>query len=81
MSAAPLSAAQLHEPILPLAQPRVVLQPRSDHRAIARLDSRFAPMWGSIHYFYVVERTQKLVGVVPTRGILTAQPPTNWCAK
>ena len=38
MSVAPLSAAQLHEPILPLAQPpRVVLQP--DHTIAQTLDS------------------------------------------
>ena len=72
MSAAPLSAAQLHEPILPLAQPpRVVLKP---HQSIAEaLDSiRASADARSIHYFYVVDDANKLVGVVPTRGLLTA---------
>jgi magnesium transporter len=76
MSVAPLSAAQLHEPILPLAQPpRVILQP---NRTIAEsLDSiRTSADAGSIHYFYVVDEHNKLVGVVPARGLLTAAPDT-----
>ena len=76
MSVAPLSAAQLHEPILPLAQPpRVILQP---NRTIAEsLDAiRTSADAGSIHYFYVVDEHNKLVGVVPARGLLTAEPDT-----
>jgi magnesium transporter len=72
-SVAPLSAAQLHEPILPLARkPLLVLQP--DMRItealdrIRRLGDAFA-----IHYLYVVDSEEKLVGVVPTRRLLTAQ--------
>ncbi len=55
MSVAPLSAAQLHEPILPLAQPpRVVLKP--DQTIALALDSiRASADAGSIHYFYVVD--------------------------
>jgi len=72
MSVPPLSAAQLHEPILPLAQPpRVVLQP--DQTIAQSLDSiRASVDAGSIHYFYVVDEHNKLVGVVPTRRLLTA---------
>jgi magnesium transporter len=71
MSVAPLSAAQLHEPILPLAQPpRVVLKPQ---QSIAEaLDAIRASADRSIHYFYVVDDSNKLVGVVPARGLLTA---------
>lgn len=71
---APFSAAQLHEPILPLAKrPLLVLQP--DQTIAAALDSiRRAGSASSIHYFYVVDDEQKLVGVVPTRQLLTAQP-------
>jgi magnesium transporter len=72
-SVAPLSAAQLHEPILPLARkPLLVLQP--DMRIaealdrIRRLGDAFA-----INYLYVVDSEEKLVGVVPTRRLLTAQ--------
>ncbi len=74
MSVAPLSSAQLHEPILPLAQPpRVVLQP--DQTIAQSLDSiRASADAGSIHYFYVVDEHNKLVGVVPARGLLTAAP-------
>lgn len=71
MSVAPLSAAQLHEPILPLAEPpRVVLKP---HQTISEaLDSiRATADAGSIHYFYVVDDHNKLIGVVPTRRLLT----------
>lgn len=74
MSVAPLSAAQLHEPILPLAQPpRVVLKPE---QTIAQaLDSiRASADAGSIHYFYVVDDRHQLVGVVPTRRLLMAAP-------
>jgi magnesium transporter len=72
MSVAPLSAAQLHEPILPLAQPpRIVLNP--DQTIAQALDSiRASADARSIHYFYVVDDGNKLVGVVPTRGLLIA---------
>jgi magnesium transporter len=75
-SVAPFSAAQLHEPILPLAQPPlVVLQP---HWTIGEaLDAiRRAGSATAIHYFYVVDEDKKLVGVVPTRQLLTA-PTAN----
>jgi magnesium transporter len=74
MSVAVLSAAQLHEPILPLAQPpRVVLTP--DQTISQALESiRAAADASSIHYFYVVDDHHKLVGVVPTRRLLMASP-------
>ena len=74
MSVAPLSAAQLHEPIMPLARPPlVVLNPdqtiaQSFERIRASVDA------SSIHYFYVVDDQETLVGVVPTRMLLTAAP-------
>ena len=73
-SVAPLSAAQLHEPILPLAKPPLlVLQP--EQTIAAALDAiRRAGAVSTIHYFYVVDDEQKLVGVVPTRALLSAQP-------
>ena len=72
-SVAPFSAAQLHEPILPLAKPPLlVLQP--DLTIGAALDAirRGAPT-STIHYFYVVDEDNTLIGVVPTRQLLTAQ--------
>ncbi len=74
MSVAPLSAAQLHEPIMPLAAPpQVVLQP--DHTIAHTLDRiRASSNARSIHYFYVVDDDEKLVGVVPARRLLSASP-------
>jgi magnesium transporter len=73
-SVAPLSAAQLHEPILPLARPPLlVLQP--DLPIADALDRvRRLGDASSINYLYVVDDEQKLVGVVPVRRLLTAQP-------
>ena len=73
-SVAPFSAAQLHEPILPLAKPPiVVLQP--DQTIAAALDAiRRAGAAATIHYFYVVDDERKLIGVMPTRRLLSAQP-------
>jgi magnesium transporter len=74
MSVAPLTAAQLHEPILPLARPpHVVLRPDqtvADAHASIRAHAGAA----SIAYFYVVGEDEKLVGVVPGRRLLTAAP-------
>jgi magnesium transporter len=74
MSVAPLSAAQLHEPILPLARPpEVVLTPEqtvADAHAYIRTHAGAA----SIAYFYVIGEEEKLVGVVPGRRLLTAAP-------
>src|SRR5687767_1105073 len=73
-SVAPFSAAQLHEPILPLAKPPLLaLHP--DLTIAAALDTirRAAPA-SSAHYFYVVGDDNTLVGVAPTRTLVTAQP-------
>jgi len=73
-SVAPLSAAQLHEPILPLARPPLlVLQPElTIGDSLDRVRS-FGDA-SSISYLYVVDDEQKLIGVVPARRLLTAQP-------
>lgn len=74
MSVAPLSAAQLHEPIMPFARPPlVVLQPQ--YTIAEALDFiRGHPEAASIHYFYVVDEEHKLIGVVLARRVLAAQP-------
>lgn len=71
-SVAPFSAAQLHEPILPLAKPpQLVLQ--ADLTIAAALELiRHHPPDNSTHYFYVVGDDNTLAGVVPTRALLTA---------
>jgi magnesium transporter len=72
MSVAPLSAAQLHEPIMPLAKPAaVVLHP--DFTIAQALDRiRATSNAPSHHYFYVVDEHGKLVGVMPARRIVGA---------
>lgn len=74
MPAAQLSAAQLHEPILPLAQPpQVVLAPsQTIDEALRTIRATAAA--ASIHYFYVVDAEACLVGVVPARRLLMAEP-------
>ena len=72
-SVAPLSAAQLHEPILPLARPpQLVLQP---DMSIAEALDRIRRLGdaSTINYLYVVDGGEMLVGVVPARRLLTAQ--------
>ena len=74
MPAAKLSAAQLHEPILPLARPpQVVLSPGQTIDEVLRV-IRTSASANSIHYFYVVDAEERLVGVVPTRRLLTSEP-------
>lgn len=74
MSVAPLSAHQLHDPIVPLAHPpQVVLQP--SHTIAQALDViRGHANAYSIRYFYVVDEQNRLVGVVAARRLLTAGP-------
>jgi magnesium transporter len=74
MTVAPLSAAQLHEPIMPLAKPAaVVLHP--DLTIAQALDRiRATSHAQSHHYFYVVDEHDKLVGVMPARRIVGAAP-------
>jgi len=74
MPAAQLSAAQLHDPILPLARPpQVVLSPGQTIDEVLRV-IRASAAANSIHYFYVVDADERLVGVVPTRRLLTSEP-------
>lgn len=74
MPPAQLSAAQLHEPILPLARPApIVLLPDQTIDAAVRA-IRATASAESIHYLYVVDAEQRLVGVVPTRRLLTVEP-------
>ena len=74
MPVSPLTAAQLHEPILPLARPPlVVLNPEQTIQHALEFIRGHANA-SSIHYFYVVDDDTKLIGVVPARRLLTAQP-------
>jgi magnesium transporter len=69
-----LTAANLHDPILPLATPVPVTLSRSQtiEQAIAVVRSSIAR--SEIHYFYVVDDQHRLVGVVPARHLLAADP-------
>src|SRR5262245_57875517 len=72
--AGPLSAHQLHEPIMPLARPPLVVLKPEQTIAQALEFIRGHANAHSIHYFYVVDAENKLVGVVPARRLLTAAP-------
>jgi magnesium transporter len=74
-SVAPLSAAQLHEPILPFVRPlRVLLSPDlTIGDAIERIRAAAVDP-ASINYLYVVGDDDLLVGVMPVRR-LVAEPP------
>jgi magnesium transporter len=74
MAVAPLSAAQLHEPILPLARtPQLVLHPaQTIAQALDRI--RASPDLKSTHYFYVVDDDEQLAGIVSARRLLAAAP-------
>ncbi len=71
---APLSAAQLHEPILPLIRSALVVLKPDQTIQDAMTAIRTSAMARSIHYFYVVDEDERLVGVVPTRRLLSASP-------
>ena len=71
---APLSAAQLHEPILPFARPAQILLTPATTIQDAMTLIRTSTLPSSIDYFYVVDGEQRLVGVVPTRRLLSAEP-------
>jgi len=74
MSVVSLSAAQLHEPIMPLARPPLIVLQPDQTIAEAHEFIRSHADAASIHYFYVVDAHEKLVGVVPARRLLAAQP-------
>jgi len=71
---AQLSASQLHEPILPLAQPALVVLSPGQTIDEALRAIRATASASSIHYFYVVDADNLLVGVVPTRRLLMTEP-------
>lgn len=72
MPAAPLSAHQLHDSIMPLARPPLVVLKPEQSIAQALEFIRGHADAHSIHYFYVVDGDDKLTGVVPARRLLTA---------
>ena len=74
MSSALLSAANLHDPILPLARPVPVTLSGAQTIAEAMAVVRNSISKSDIHYFYVVDEQQRLVGVVPARHLLASDP-------
>jgi magnesium transporter len=74
MSVAPLSAHQLHEPILPLVRPPLVVLKPEQTIAQALDFIRGHADASSIHYFYAVDGAGKLIGVVPARKLVIAAP-------
>jgi magnesium transporter len=71
---APLSAANLHEPILPLVRPVPVTLRAGQTIAEALQVVRASMSAGNIHYFYVVDDEERLIGVVPARHLLASGP-------
>jgi magnesium transporter len=74
MPPAPLATAQLHDPILPFAQPPIVTLGPGQTVAEAHAAVRATASAAKIHYFYVVDDGYQLVGVVPARRLLMAEP-------
>lgn len=74
MPPALLSAANLNDPILPLARPVPVTLSRTQTVADAMAVLRASISKSDIHYFYVVDDQQRLVGVVPARHLLASEP-------
>jgi magnesium transporter len=74
MPSAQLTAANLHDPILPLVRPVPVTLGAGQTIADALTVVRARITTADIHYFYVVDDDQRLVGVVPARHLLAAAP-------
>ena len=74
MRPAPLTAANLHDPILPLVRPVPVTLVASQTIAEALPVVRSSITTSDIHYFYVVDDDRRLVGIVPARHLLAALP-------
>ena len=69
-----LSAANLHDPILPIVQRVPFTLTTGQTIADALLVVRTAASAADLHYFYVVDEKQRLVGVVPARHLLASDP-------
>lgn len=69
-----LSAANLHDPILPIVQPVPFTLTTGQTIADALLVVRRSASGANIHYFYVVDEKRRLVGVVPARHLLASDP-------
>jgi magnesium transporter len=69
-----LSAANLHDPILPLVRPVPVTLTAGQTIAAALATVRASISAANIHYFYVVDDARRLIGVVPARHLLASEP-------
>jgi magnesium transporter len=74
MRLAPLTSANLHDPILPLVRPVPVTLRATQTIAEALPVVRSSITTSDIHYFYVVDEDRKLMGIVPARHLLAALP-------
>jgi magnesium transporter len=70
----PLSAANLHDPIRPLVRPVPVTLTADQSIADALRVVRTSISAANIHYFYVVDQNRRLIGIVPARHLLAADP-------
>jgi magnesium transporter len=69
-----LTAANLHDPIRPLIRPVPVTLTTGQRIADALQVVRASISAANIHYFYVVDGQRRLVGVIPARYLLAAEP-------
>jgi len=74
VSSALLSAANLHDPILPLVRPVPVTLPSGGTVSEALRVVRTSKNAANIHHFYVVDAEHRLRGVVPARHLLASEP-------
>ena len=72
MLAAPLTARELHDSILPLVRPVPVTLVSTQTIAEAHESIRRVPRAGAIPYFYVLNDEGRLAGVVSARDLLSA---------
>ncbi len=68
----PITPDHLHDPILPYVQPAALTLSPDDTIDVALERARQLPSAQIILYCYVVDREQRLLGVVPIRRLLTA---------
>ncbi|MEZ5284299.1 MAG: magnesium transporter [Vicinamibacterales bacterium] len=69
-----LTAVNLHDPVLPLVRPVPVRLLATQSVADALASVRGSISTRDIHYYYVVDDAERLVGVVPARHLLAAAP-------
>jgi magnesium transporter len=66
-----ITPEHFHDPVLPYVRPPVIVLRPDETLAEVLAHIRALPSLDSIHYFYVVNAKNRLIGVVPLRRLLT----------